>query len=138
MKTFPQPEVSNGQIISYNDSPREDHYGHGTHVAGIVTGNGTNSGQAYRGAATGASLLSLRVLDEHGNGSMSDVMAALDWLLQYGQHFNVRVVNLSLGKRISESNETDPLVHAVEELWDNGVVMVIAAGNIGHSGAMTV
>ena len=71
------------------------------------------------------------MLDEHGNGQMSDVMAALDWLLVYGDHFDVRVANLSLGKPISESNTTDPLVHAVEALWDGGVVTVVAAGNLG-------
>jgi serine protease AprX len=65
-------------------------------------------------------------------------MAALDWLLVYGHHFDVRVANLSLGKPISESNTTDPLVHAVEALWDSGVVTVVAAGNLGARGHMTV
>ena len=135
---YPQPVVSNGSIVTYNDVPREDNYGHGTHVAGIISGSGLISNDDYHGVAKATKLLSLQVLDQHGNGSMSDVMAALDWLLQYGQYFDIRVVNLSLGKGISESNTTDPLVHAVEALWDQGIVVVVAAGNLGHGGAMTV
>ena len=135
---FPVPVISNGEVVDYNDDPRIDPYGHGTHVAGIVSGSGNGSGDQYRGSARDAKLLSLRILDDHGNGTMSDVMAALDWLLQYGAYFDVKVVNLSLGKQISESNTTDPLVQAVEQLWDQGVVVVIAAGNLGVGGQMTV
>ena len=134
----PHPTVVDGEITAYNDEPRSDLYGHGTHVAAIIAGQGTASNGQYRGAANGVALLSLRVLDEHGNGQMSDVMAALDWLLVYGDHFDVRVANLSLGKPISESNTTDPLVHAVEALWDSGVVTVVAAGNLGARGNRTV
>ena len=56
----------------------------------------------------------------------------------YGSHFDIRVVNLSLGMGIAESNQTDPLVLAVESLWDAGMVVVVAAGNDGYAGSMTV
>jgi serine protease AprX len=135
---YPVPEIANGEIVAYNDSVRKDLYGHGTHVAGILSGSGVESNDEYKGTATGAKLISLQVLDMNGAGSMSDVMSALDWLLQYGSYFDVRVVNLSLGKGISESNETDPLVIAVEKLWDAGIVMVVAAGNEGFHGSMTI
>ena len=135
---YPTPEIVNGEITALNDSVREDLFGHGTHVAGIVTGSGANSNNSYEGTSTGASVLSLQVLDEGGGGSMSDVMAALDWLLVYGSYFDIDVVNLSLGKTISESNTTDPLVIAVENLWDTGIVVVVAAGNNGHAGSMTI
>ncbi|MDH3337181.1 MAG: S8 family peptidase [Gammaproteobacteria bacterium] len=135
---YPQPEIVKGKIVSANDSPREDLFGHGTHVAGVLSGSGGESSDNYKGTSTGAKVLSLQVLDGHGGGSMSDVMAALDWLLTYGSYFDIRVVNLSLGKVISESNETDPLVIAVENLWDAGMVVVVAAGNDGHYGSMTV
>ena len=135
---YPVPDVANGEISALNDDPREDLFGHGTHVAGILTGSGDDSDGDYRGSALGAKVLSLQVLDGDGGGSMSDVMAALDWLLVYGSYFDVRVVNLSLGKGISESNTTDPLVLAVENLWDAGMVVVVAAGNEGHAGSMTV
>ena len=135
---YPIPTVVDGQVVAYNDGPRVDEFGHGTHVAGIIAGSGNASADDFKGSATNVSILSLQVLDGHGNGSMSNVMAALDWLLQYGHHFDVRVANLSLGKGISESNETDPLVHAVEALWDQGVVVVAAAGNLGTGGALTI
>jgi len=135
---YPEPEVANGELIAFNDSMRDDQFGHGTHVAGVLSGSGLDSHDEFKGAATGSRVLALQVLNAAGGGSMSDVMAALDWLLTYGSYFDIRVVNLSLGKGISESNETDPLVIAVEKLWDAGMVVVVAAGNAGHYGSMTV
>lgn len=136
--SYPTPVVADGNIVTLNDSPRGDGFGHGTHVAGLIGGSGEKSKDKFIGAATTAKMLSLQVLDENGGGSMSDVMAALDWLLTYGEYFDIRVVNLSLGKGISESNETDPLVLAVERLWDAGMVVVVAAGNDGYAGSMTI
>ena len=135
---YPTPTIANGVINALNDGARNDHFGHGTHVAGLLSGSGHNSNGAYKGSAQQAKVLSLQVLDANGSGSMSDVMAALDWLLTYAEYFDIRVVNLSLGKGISESNETDPLVLSVERLWDAGIVVVVAAGNDGFSGSMTV
>lgn len=135
---YPEPQIANGEIVTFNDSVRDDKFGHGTHVAGVLSGGGTDSEGEFKGSATGAKVLALQVLDKDGGGSMSDVMAALDWLLTYGSYFDIRVVNLSLGKGISESNGTDPLVIAVENLWDAGMVVVVAAGNEGFSGSMTV
>ena len=80
--------------------PLADPLGHGTHIAGIIAGSGAASGGAYRGLATDAGLLSLRVLDGNGRGVVSDTIAALDWLLMYGAYYNVRVVNMSLGKAV--------------------------------------
>ncbi|MGB5257086.1 MAG: S8 family peptidase, partial [Woeseiaceae bacterium] len=135
---YPEPQIVNGEIAVFNDSARDDKFGHGTHVAGVLSGSGKDSSGEYKGTAAGATVLALQVLDQDGGGSMSDVMAALDWLLTYGSYFDIRVVNLSLGKGISESNTTDPLVIAVEKLWDAGMVVVVAAGNEGFSGSMTV
>lgn len=135
---YPEPQVVNGEIVAFNDSMRDDQFGHGTHVAGVLSGSGLDSADEFKGSATGSKVLALQVLGADGGGSMSDVMAALDWLLTYGRYFDVRVVNLSLGKGISESNETDPLVIAVENLWDAGMVVVVAAGNDGHYGSMTI
>tara|TARA_R110002096_G_scaffold23031_2_gene73517 strand:- start:3305 stop:5302 length:1998 start_codon:yes stop_codon:yes gene_type:complete len=136
--SYPTPAVADGNIVTLNDSGRGDGFGHGTHVAGLIGGSGEKSKDKYIGAANTSKILSLQVLDENGGGSMSDVMAALDWLLTYGEYFDIRVVNLSLGKGISESNATDPLVLAVERLWDAGMVVVVAAGNDGYSGSMTI
>lgn len=135
---YPTPVIENGQIVDFADDNRQDQFGHGTHVAGILAGDGVDSQDEFKGSATSAKVLALQVLDMHGAGSMSDVMASLDWLLTYGAYFDIRVVNLSLGMSIAESNETDPLVLAVERLWDAGMVVIVAAGNNGFDGHMTV
>ena len=131
---YPQPEIDDDEIEVYNNSPRYDEYGHGTHIAGIISGSGRLSSGDYSGPAESSRVVSLQVLDSYGQGSMSDVMAALDWLLQYGPYFNIRVANLSLGKPVTESNATDPLVLAIEQVWDSGIVVVVASGNFGREG----
>ncbi|MEN0043910.1 MAG: S8 family peptidase [Pseudomonadota bacterium] len=135
---YPVPVVTNGVVVVPNSVPRADQFGHGTHVAGIVAGAGADSAGEFQGTSMQAPLLAMQVLDDKGAGSMSDVMAALDWLVSYGHHYNIRVVNLSLGKTVSESNATDPLVLAAEALWDSGVVVLAAAGNDGHNGNFTI
>lgn len=131
---YPHLEVDGDEIEKYNSSSRVDEYGHGTHMAGIISGSGKYSSGDYSGPAIRSEIVSLRVLDSSGHGSMSDVMAALDWLLQYGSYFDIGVVNLSLGKPVTESNQTDPLVLAIEQVWDEGMVVVVAAGNLGREG----
>lgn len=135
---YPIPEIDDDEIGAFNDDSLVDGYGHGTHVAGIISATGKSSGGKYTAPANSSRILSLQVLDSNGQGQMSDVIAALDWLMQYGEHFNIDVVNLSLGKPVTESNTTDPLVLAVEALWDSDMVVVVAAGNQGNDGYFTV
>jgi len=115
-----------------------DPFGHGSHVAGVIGGTGNNSGGAYTGVASGASIYSVRVLDREGKGVTSDVIAGLDWVLTNGATNKIRVVNLSLGKAVEESNTTDPLILAVEQVWDAGYVVVASAGNYGLFGNFTI
>jgi serine protease AprX len=117
-----------------------DPYGHGTHVAGMLGADGYNStGAKYQGVATRANVISLRVLDSYGRGKLSDVLDGLDWVLSTGrQQYNVRLVNLSFGKGVDEAQALDPLVQAVEALWDAGVVVIVSAGNFGQSGHYTI
>jgi subtilisin family serine protease len=110
----------------------DDPYGHGTHVASLAAGRGVAPSGAYQGVAPGAKLLNLRVLDSTGQGSVSGLLAALDWVLQNRALYNVRVVNLSLGTRAVDDYRDDPLCAAVRRLSDAGVVVVAAAGNSGH------
>jgi serine protease AprX len=135
---YPTPTLNGTTVAAGDSEARVDGYGHGTHVAGIIAGNGHGSSGQFRGPAPQTSILSLQVLDADGHGQMSDVMAALDWLLQYGSYFNVTVANLSLGKPITESYATDPLVAAVEAVWDSGIVVVVAAGNFGREGYFSI
>jgi serine protease AprX len=116
-----------------------DPNGHGTHVAGIIVGNGSRSYEGrLAGVAPEASLVSIRVLDAVGHGSASSMLAGLDWILANRDQYGIRVVNLSLGHPVYEPAAFDPLVEAVERLWDAGVVVVCSAGNSGRDGHGTI
>jgi serine protease AprX len=113
--------------------PAVDEYGHGSHVAGLVGSSGASSSGTYAGVAAGVKLLSLRVLNKHGNGKTSDVIAALQFAVANKSRFNIRIINLSLGHPVYESALTDPLVQAVEAAVRSGIVVVVAAGNYGRN-----
>ena len=128
---------------SFVPSVLNDDYGHGTHVAGILAGNGTSSQQpgSFRllsGIAPNANLLDLRVLDENGAGTDSLVIAAIQQAVQLKNTYNVRVINLSIGRPIYESCAMDPLCQAVEAAWKAGIVVVVAAGNLGRNGYASI
>ena len=118
--------------------PTADLWGHGTHVAGIIAGNGAESGGLYRGVAPAAELVAVRMLDDTGEGYASAVIAGLDFVLQNKDTYGIRVVNISLGKAIEEEAANDPLVQAVERVWDAGIVVVCSAGNYGREGNFTI
>ena len=121
---------------SFIDSATGDPYGHGTHVAGIVGGNGHNSlgtNQVYKGIAPNVSLVDLRVLDKNGASQDSVVIAAIDRAVQLKSKYNIRVINLSLGRPIYESYTVDPLCQAVAAAWKEGIVVVVSAGNLGET-----
>jgi serine protease AprX len=109
-----------------------DLYGHGTHVAGIVGGNGAWSGGRFAGIAPNVTLIDLRVLDKNGAGSDSMVIAAIQRAIALKNTYNIRVINLSLGRGIATSYANDPLCQAVESAWRAGIVVVVAAGNYGR------
>jgi subtilisin family serine protease len=114
-------------------SGSDDGYGHGTHVAGIVAGNGSNSWGWMFGVAPNANLLNLKVLDSNGVGQDSYVIAAIQQAIALKNTYNVRVINLSLGRPVFESYTLDPLCQAVEQAWKSGIVVVVAAGNMGRN-----
>jgi serine protease AprX len=114
-----------------------DQYGHGTHVTGILAGNGSQStGSTYSytfsGIAPKVNLINLRVLDANGEGSDSQVIAAIQEAISLKSKYNIRVINLSLGRPVWESYKVDPLCLAVEQAWKAGIVVVVAAGNYGR------
>ncbi|HMD36254.1 MAG TPA: S8 family serine peptidase [Vicinamibacterales bacterium] len=116
----------NGRDAAYDD------YGHGTHVGGIVAGNGFDSGGARSGIAPAAHLIVLKVLDAQGRGRISDVIAALDYTVANRDALNIRVVNLSVATGVYESYDTDPLTLAAKRAVSAGLVVVAAAGNLGR------
>ena len=115
-----------GRDLAYDD------YGHGTHVAGIIAGSGYDSSGKRTGIAPGARLTVLKVLDNRGNGYISDVIAALDYVVANKDELNIRAVNISIATGVYESYTTDPLTVAAENVVRNGVVVVAAAGNNGR------
>jgi len=86
-----------GTATSNSAGAQYDLYGHGTHVAGIIAGNGSLSGGEYAGVAPGASLIDLRALDANGAGTDSTVIAAIQQAIALQHTYNIRVINLSLG-----------------------------------------
>jgi subtilisin family serine protease len=121
------PDLTDAVIAAqdFTDSPggTDDMFGHGTHVASIITGNGVK----YRGVAPDASLLNGKVLDDTGSGEDSWVIAGMEWATS--QHADV--VNMSLGDSFP-SDGTDPVSQAVDRLTEQtGTLFVVAAGNTG-------
>jgi serine protease AprX len=104
-----------------------DGYGHGTFVSSIAAG----SAAGYAGAAPKANILSLDVMDDQGAATVSNVIAAADWILKNKTTYNIKVANFSLHSASKSSILFDPLDAAVEKLWLNGVTVVAAAGNYG-------
>jgi serine protease AprX len=104
-----------------------DGYGHGTFVSSIAAG----SAPQYAGAAPRAGILSLDVMNDQGQATVSDVIKAADWILANKAQYNIKVANFSLHAVNKASILFDPLDAAVEKLWLNGVTVVAAAGNYG-------
>src|SRR6266849_524356 len=128
-------------VFSQNFDPSttttSDLYGHGTHVAGIIAGNGGSSSCAncdvtFRGIAPNANIINLRALDQNGSATDSTVIAAIQQAIALKSQYNIRVINLSLGRGVFESYTLDPLDQAVEQAWNAGIVVVVAAGNYGR------
>ena len=105
--------------------------GHGTHVAGIIAGNGADSAGGYQGIAPGANLIDVRVLNDGGTASMSTVIRGIQWVVNNKSAYNIRVLNISLGTEATGSYRLSPLAAAVEMAWFGGIVVVVSAGNSG-------
>jgi len=130
------------QSFVAGDTTTSDQFGHGTHVAGLIGGTGANSGTAngylakYAGVAPNVNLISLRVLDQNGSGTDSQVIAAIQQAIALKSTYNIRVINMSLGRPVYESYTLDPVCQAVESAWQAGIVVVVAAGNRGRDKSM--
>jgi serine protease AprX len=109
---------------------RLDTFGHGTFMAGLMAGHG----DGYRGMAPGARIVSLKVASADGGTDVSQVIAAIDWVVQHAHDpgLNIRVLNLSYGTNSKQSYLVDPLAYAAEQAWKHGIVVVAAAGNSAY------
>ncbi|MFN0280463.1 MAG: S8 family serine peptidase [Kineosporiaceae bacterium] len=118
-----------------------DTNGHGTFMAGLIAGHdgaltapyASAPASAYRGVAPDARIVSLKVATADGGTDVSQVIAAINWVIQHKNDngMNIRVLNLSYGTNSTQSSTIDPLSYAVEQAWRKGIVVVAAAGNSG-------
>ncbi|MBV8692345.1 MAG: S8 family peptidase [Actinobacteria bacterium] len=108
-----------------------DNHGHGTFVAGLIAGNGASSNGAWKGIAPSANVLSVKVAGRDGSADVSNVLAAIQWVVSFKDRYGIKVVNLSLGTDSTQSYTVDPLNFAVEKAWDSGITVVVAASNRG-------
>jgi serine protease AprX len=134
---FPTSRIVYNQSFVPGNSSASDAYGHGTHIAGLIAGDGVSStgfifSHSFKGIAPNANIVNLRVLDATGTATDSTVIAAIDKAITLKSRYNIRVINLSLGRAVYESYKLDPLCQAVEKAWKNGIVVVVAAGNSGR------
>ena len=110
-----------------------DRYGHGTHMAGLIAGNGAQSLGLYQGVAPRARLVSVKVAGADGSTDVSVVLAGLEWIVEHQAQYNIRVLNLSFGTDATQPYSVDPLDYAVERAWLSGIAVVVSAGNRGPS-----
>ena len=110
---------------------QQDPGGHGTHVAGIIGGDGGKSYRQYVGVAPNVNFVDVRVLDTLGSGRASSVIAGLQWVVAHKTAYGIRIVNLSLGAPATQDFVHDPIAGAVEVAWLRGLVVVGASGNGG-------
>jgi subtilisin family serine protease len=138
-------KVINGADLSFESQAENlrylDTFGHGTHMAGIIAGRDDTvtppaaaSPSQFVGIAPNARVLNVKVADANGATDVSQVIAAIDWVVQHRKDpgMNVRILNLSFGTDGLQSHALDPLTYAVEVAWAKGLVVVVAAGNQGY------
>lgn len=132
---FPHRDLQNRIIACADFLQRRqmpyDSNGHGTHIAGIIGSAGIANGH-YIGVAPKCSLVSIRILDGKGNGSIAYMLEGIQWILENHRRYHIRIVNISIGVLDQVTKPRDEeLIRAVEALWDAGLVVVVAAGNKG-------
>jgi serine protease AprX len=138
-------KIVNGPDLSFESQDLDlrylDTFGHGTHMTGIMAGadQGVRPGRSdpknweFSGIAPQARVVNVKVADAIGATDVSQVIAAIDWVVQHKNHrnLNIRVLNLSFGTDGTQDPNIDPLSYAAEVAWDAGIVVVVAAGNRG-------
>ena len=141
-------KVVNGADLSFESQASNlrylDAYGHGTHMAGIIAGRASAAAPGtyaadqtnFLGMAPDARIVSIKVADAHGAADVSQIIAAISWVVEHRNDngLNIRVLNLSYGTDSAQSYKTDPLAYAAEQAWKSGVVVVVAIGNAGFVG----
>ncbi|HEY6796221.1 MAG TPA: S8 family serine peptidase [Kineosporiaceae bacterium] len=134
-------------------TPGLDGFGHGTFMAGLIAGrdagatassvgcttclnsSGYSDTMTFVGIAPDARIVNVKVGAADGAADVTQVVAAIDWVVQHARDpgFNIRVISLSYGTDSAQAYTVDPLAQAAEQAWRHGVVVVAAAGNDGKA-----
>lgn len=130
------PDLYN-RVIEFHDFVQEkkeayDDLGHGTHICGIIAGDGTLSEGRYAGIAPKSKLIVGKVLDCKGNGDCRQMLNALDWVEKITPEYPIRIINISIGIGNTVHNRNIQILkNRLNSLWEKGYVLVISAGNNG-------
>ena len=130
------PDIA-GQLVCFRDflgSRREpyDDCGHGTHVAGILCGNGGCSNGLYTGIAPGCRIVACKVLDAKGDGDTADMVAGIRFILETRHLYHTRILSISAGVgKVENAQLQEELRYWLCQAWQAGLLVVIAAGNRG-------
>lgn len=116
-------DLINNKKKAYDDN------GHGTFVSSIFGGSGISSGLKYSGIAPMCNIIAIKALEKNGETSSVNILKAMQWVFDNHKKYNIKVVCMSFGS--SPIGRNDPLVLGAETLWNNGIVVVAAAGNSG-------
>jgi serine protease AprX len=130
----PSADLGNRVLARVDMTPDHDGfdlYGHGTHLSGIIAGDGASSSGQWKGVAPGANLVSVKVAGADGSTDVSVVIAGLQWVVASKWTYDIRVLNLAFGTDSAQKYSIDPLDYAVEQAWFAGIVVVASAGNRG-------
>lgn len=140
----PHPDLK-GRIVAFGDmlygkKRMYDDDSHGTHVAGIIAGSGGLSSGLYAGIAPASQIVAVKVLDQKGEGKIRFLIEGIKAILRNRDKWQIRIVNISIGTLPHQGDEEEmELMRWVDRLWDEGLVVVTAAGNFGpRSGTVTI
>lgn len=133
---YPHEDIRDRIVAFYDTINQErepyDDNGHGTHICGIIGGDGSASGGRYQGVAPGAGMIGVKILDHKGNGMVYNLEKGVDWVLENRIQYGIRIANISIGMFPKVGSEDrNIIIKSVEKLWDMGIVVVAAAGNNG-------
>jgi serine protease AprX len=120
-----------GVDLTGGNNPYQDSYGHGTFVAGLIAGNGASSNGQYSGEAPGARLVSIKVAGADGTTHLGTLISGLQWAVDHQSRYGIKILNISLGVKPSQSTVINPLDQAVQAVWNSGIAVVASAGNAG-------
>lgn len=140
----PHPDLR-GRVVEFRDFTSErrarvqqrgmyDDNGHGTHVCGILAGNGAASRGKYRGIAPECQLFCAKVLDRKGGGNLKNLIRGLEWVIELKKRYPIKVLNISIEMESDESVDKDEwelFRKDMKLIWSYDIVIVAAAGNKG-------